>query len=71
MDGAAIVQMLNTGTAKTFQDYEDMVFTPYVSSQLDIANRVDIICDVYKTDTCSLKSTARDNLREADRSEDK
>ena len=34
---------LNPGTEKTFQDYADMVFTPYVSSQLDIANRVDVI----------------------------
>ena len=39
LDGAAIVQMLNPGTAKTFQDYADMVFTTYVSSELDIANQ--------------------------------
>ena len=57
MDGAAIVQMLNPGTSKTFQDYADMVFTPYVSSQLDTANLVDVIWDVYKPD--SFKSTAR------------
>ena len=31
-DGAPIVQMLNLGTTKTFQDNADMVFTPYVSS---------------------------------------
>ena len=57
-DGAAILQMLNPGTSKTFKEYADMVFTPYVSSQLDIANRVDVIWDVYKPD--SLKSTARE-----------
>ena len=34
-----------------------MVFTTYVSSQLDTANRVDVICDVYNPD--SLKSRAR------------
>ena len=50
--------MLNPGTSKTFQDYADMVFTPYVSSQLDITNRVDVIWDVYKPD--SFKSTARE-----------
>ena len=58
LDGAAIVHMLNPGTAKTFQDYVDMVFTPYISSQLDKTNRVDVIWDMYKPD--SLKGTARD-----------
>ena len=33
-DGAAVVQMLNPGTAKTFQEYADNVFSSYVSSQL-------------------------------------
>ena len=50
--------MLYPGTAKTLQDYADMVFTPYVSSQLDIANRMGFIWDVYKPDI--LKSTARE-----------
>ena len=50
--------MLNPGTAKTFIDYANMVFTPYVSSLLDIANRGGVIWDVYKPD--SLKGTARE-----------
>ena len=33
LDGAAIVQMLNPGTAKTCRDYADIVFTSYISSQ--------------------------------------
>lgn len=57
LDGAAIVQMLNPGTAKTFQDYADTVFTPYVSSQLETAERVDVVWDVYIPD--SLKNTTR------------
>ena len=28
LDGAAVVQMLNPGTAKTFLDYADQVFFP-------------------------------------------
>ena len=31
LDGAAVVQMLNPGTATTFQDYADSVFGRYVS----------------------------------------
>ena len=30
LDGAAVVQMLNPGTAKTFLDYAEQVFLPYV-----------------------------------------
>lgn len=47
LDGAAVVQMLNTGMAKTFQDYADMVFLPYVSNQLATTNRVNIVWDTY------------------------
>ena len=57
LDGAAVVQMLNTGMAKTFQEYADMVFLPYVSDQLATTNRVDIVWDTYITD--SLKETTR------------
>ena len=56
-DGAALVQMLRPGTAKTFQDYADAVFTPYVSSQLESVERLDIVWDVYAAD--SLKTTTR------------
>ena len=47
LDGAAIVQMLNTGTARTFQEYANLVFTPFELSQLETANRVDMVWDVY------------------------
>ena len=30
--GAAVVQMLNPGTTKTFQEYADTMFLPYVSN---------------------------------------
>jgi hypothetical protein len=57
LDEAAIVQMLNPGTAKTFQEYADQVFVPHVSTQLANTRRIDIVWDVYQSD--SLKSTTR------------
>ena len=59
LDGAAVVQMLHPGTARTFQDYADMVFNSYISSQLQSANQIDIVWDVYIRD--SLKATTREN----------
>ena len=61
MDGAAVVQMLNPGTAKTFQNYADHIFMPYLKSQLQLANRVDIVWDVYIPN--SLKKATRENRR--------
>ena len=57
LDGAAVVQMLNPGTAKTFQEYANNVFSSYVSSQLATTQRVDLVWDVYIAD--SLKSSTR------------
>ena len=58
LDGAAVVHMLHPGTARTFQDYADTVFGSYILSQLQSANRVDIVWDVYMED--SLKATTRE-----------
>ena len=57
LDGAAVIQMLNPGTSKTFLDYAEQVFLPYVSTQLENTTRVDIVWDVYQTD--NLKGTTR------------
>ena len=35
MDGAAVVQMLNPGTAQALLDYAEQVFLPYVSAQFE------------------------------------
>lgn len=56
LDGAAIVQMIRPGGAKTFDEYAQQVFIPYISSKLCSVSRVDIIWDTYKND--SLKGTA-------------
>lgn len=42
LDGAAVVQMRNPGTAKTFQNYADSVFVPYAKSQLEKTRRLDM-----------------------------
>ena len=47
LDGAAIVNMLRPGTAKTFQDYAMDVYVPYITAQLQYVVRLDIIWDVY------------------------
>ena len=50
--------MLNPGTANTLQEYADNVFSSYVASQLEAAQRVDLVWDVYIAD--SLKSSTRE-----------
>ena len=57
IDGAAVINMLNPGTAKTFSDYAEQVVVPYIQSQLRRASRVDIVWDEYITN--SLKAAAR------------
>ena len=42
-----VVQMLNFGSSKTFQEYADNVFSPYVPSQLATAQRVYLVWDVH------------------------
>ena len=42
LDGAAIVNMLKPGTAKTFSDYASQV---YITAQLHSAQRVDVVWD--------------------------
>ena len=53
LDGAAIVNLLKPGPSRTFQEYSQSVFLPYVKGQL----RNDLVWDKYDTD--SLKATAR------------
>ena len=57
LDGAAIVQMLNPVAAKTFPEYVNIIFAPYISTQLQKVHRLDFVWDVYLPD--SLKGTIR------------
>ena len=57
LDGAAIVNMLKPVNSKTFQDYANNVFVPYINSQLQHVSRLDLVWDVYKPE--SLKADTR------------
>ncbi|CAB3984221.1 Hypothetical predicted protein [Paramuricea clavata] len=59
LDGAAIVNMLNPGTSRTFEEYSQDVFLPYVKAQLVNVRRVDVVWDTYIED--SLRATTRSN----------
>ena len=58
LDGAAIVQMLKPIGVTTFEQYAQDIFKPYIMSQLNAVDRVDIVWDTYKVD--SLKSSTRE-----------
>ena len=58
LDGAVIVHFLPTKAVSTFNEYADKVFIPYVNKQLQHSTRVDIVWDVYVTD--SLKESTRE-----------
>ena len=45
LDGASIVNMLRSGTAKTSKAYATDVFVPYILSQLQHVERLDIVWD--------------------------
>ena len=49
--------MLRPGFAKTFSDYATQVFLPYITSQLQHVNRLDVVWDEYIAD--SLKAETR------------
>ena len=59
IDGAAAVNMLKPGSARTFEDYSNNVFLPSVLRQLHVSNvrRVDVLWDVYLAN--SLKAATR------------
>ena len=68
LDGAAIVNMLRPGNARTFSDYAEQKFGPYVMNQLQHANRVDVVWDTYlsdslKTEIQSKRSKRRRGIR--------
>ena len=58
LDGAVIVQMLRPGCSKTFKEYGEKIFVPYIDSILRHVKRLDIVFDVYVSE--SLKSATRE-----------
>ena len=58
LDGAAIVNFIRPNeTMKTFADYAEHGFVPFIINQLKRARRVDIVWDTYQSN--SLKAFAR------------
>ncbi len=57
MDGAVVVHLLPTDGVSTFKEYADKVFIPYLSKQLEKAERIDVVWDKYVPD--SLKESTR------------
>jgi hypothetical protein len=58
LDGSAVVNMLKSGNAITFDDYASKGFMPYICSQLASVKRLDTVWDRY--DPASLKAITRD-----------
>ena len=62
LDGAVIVQLLKPGKSKTFADYVNDVFLPYIQSQIARVRRLDLVWDSYqplslKATTCAKRGT--------------
>ena len=66
VDGAAIVNMLRPGDVKTFSEYAQQVFLPYIKSQLQQVNRVDVVWDEYFPDSLNTEHAAREVREFAD-----
>ena len=58
IDGAAIINMLRPSTGKTFQDYANNTFIPFIAHLLKNVKRLDLVWDRYFDD--SLKICTRD-----------
>ena len=50
--------MLNPKASRTFQEYGESVFAPYIHTQLEKSNQVDIVWEVYRP--ASLKVSTRE-----------
>ena len=47
LDGAVVVHLLPTDGVSTFNEYAHKVFIPYLSKQLEHAQRIDVVWDSY------------------------
>ncbi|KAJ8877072.1 hypothetical protein PR048_021524 [Dryococelus australis] len=59
LDGAAVVNMLNPRSSRTFQDYITYVYQPYLKMTAAHVEGMDVIWDRYLPE--SLKNAAREN----------
>ncbi|CAC5423562.1 unnamed protein product [Mytilus coruscus] len=61
IDGAAIMNMLKPSTSRTFDDYADLVFCPYIRKHLETVTRVNVVWNDYIDN--SLKAATRSKRR--------
>ncbi|KAL9972388.1 hypothetical protein ACROYT_G018675 [Oculina patagonica] len=57
IDGSVVVNMIKPVTEKTFAEYSEQCFLPYIQSQLSHAKRLDVVSDEYIAK--SFKATTR------------
>ena len=57
-DAAALVHALSPNTAKTFDEYAEKIFIPYLHHQTRNNDRIDVVWDVYRDD--SIKTGVRE-----------
>ncbi|KAK2163928.1 hypothetical protein LSH36_72g07019 [Paralvinella palmiformis] len=58
LDDATIIHMLNPRVSRPFQDYAQLILIPYLLSQLESIDMVDIVWDRYLQD--SFKQSTRE-----------
>jgi len=51
LDGAAVVQKLQSAASKTFEEYAKHIFVSYVSTKLQTVLRLDLVWDTYLADS--------------------
>ena len=51
LDGEAIVQMLKPAASKTFEEYAQQIFIPYMTMKLQMVTRLDLVWDTYLADS--------------------
>ena len=58
LNGAAVVHLLPVTAAKTFDEYADQIFVPYIVKHLESCKRLDIVWDSY------ISSSVKESTRE-------
>jgi len=58
LDGAAVVHLLPSTSAVTFNEYADQIFLPHTAKQLESCTRIDVVYDAYLPN--SIKQSARE-----------
>jgi glutaredoxin-related protein len=58
IEGSVMVHILTPDGCKTFDDYANKKFLPYILTELQYVQRLDVIRDVYQQD--SLKNSTRE-----------